>query len=354
MAQATWTVDPKPILDIRGLGPSGSVNFNSPAGAMRLSNGSILLADRSAFAVRLFDAKGKLVKTTGRKGQGPNEFRSLGWGGPCGADTLIVWDSGANLATLIGANGDIATQIRIPADSGVHEPMGGGFACAKDGRIAYPSAPIGRSKTSEPDHLVQLVSVIVVDRGGHRLTQVDSLIGIEARSINRNGTQQPLSRSALAVSVGDQIVFGSSDTTALSVMRPNGSITTMDLPIRRRAPTREEYEVAARALVNGYPTARADLFLKMMLAFPLPDRLPAYMALFSDPAGMVWAQLSPTGSKPVELVAYRLDGRPAGRVVLPYAATIHEIGREYILASYSDEDDETHLAVFRLVRTMSP
>ena len=84
-AQAMWTVDiTKPILDVRGLAADGSVNFNVPGGATRLSNGSILLADREAYAVRLFDVSGKLVKTIGRRGQGPNEFRDLYWGGGCG------------------------------------------------------------------------------------------------------------------------------------------------------------------------------------------------------------------------------------------------------------------------------
>ena len=53
---------------------------------------------------------------------------------------------------------------------------------------------------------------------------------------------------------------------------------------------------------------------------PVPPFLPPYAALFSDPAGLLWVQLSPSGAKQVDLVAY------------------------------SDDADEMHVAVYRLKR----
>jgi hypothetical protein len=350
-AQATWTVDiAKPVLDVRGLAADGSVNFNVPAGATRLSNGSLLLADRAAFTVRLFDASGKLVKTTGRRGEGPNEFRSLYLASPCGPDTLLAWDSSIGTASMIGASGTIGRQVHIPAGTGVPEPNGP-FACTRGGRIAYANSSMGRSSRSTPGHSVRLGSVVVVDREGRKLAQADSLFGIETVAVANGGAiQQPLGRMAYATGVSEDIVFGSSDTTIVTALHRNGTRATIDLPIKRRAPTREEFETAAGLMFSGMPKARRDQFLQLLLATPMPERLPAYTALFGDPTGLLWAQLSPPGANSTELAAYRLDGRQAAHVTIPLAATIYEIGRDYILASYSDADDEVHVAVLRLNR----
>jgi hypothetical protein len=65
---------------------------------------------------------------------------------------------------------------------------------------------------------------------------------------------------------------------------------------------------------------------------------------------LLWVQLSPTGAKQVDFVVMQLDGRIVARVRLPRSLTVYEIGRDYVLGAYADDDDEMHLAVYRLRR----
>ena len=153
-----------------------------------------------------------------------------------------------------------------------------------------------------------------------------------------------------AAAVGEQIVFGSSDTTFFTVLHRDGSRATFDVQIARRPPTRAEYEVASQTMSGGKPSPGQKRRLGLLLAAPMPERVPAYSGLFGDPTGLVWVQLSLPSAKATELAAYRLDGRPVAHVTIPLAATIYEIGRDYILGSYSDADDELHVAVLRLNR----
>jgi hypothetical protein len=52
----------------------------------------------------------------------------------------------------------------------------------------------------------------------------------------------------------------------------------------------------------------------------------------------------------VDIVVLQLDGRVVARVRLPRALTVYEIGRDYVLGSYSDDDAEMHVVVYRLTR----
>jgi hypothetical protein len=45
-----------------------------------------------------------------------------------------------------------------------------------------------------------------------------------------------------------------------------------------------------------------------------------------------------------------LDGRVEARVQVPSPLTVFEIGRDYVLRSYTDADGEMHVVVHRLLR----
>src|SRR3954468_21083211 len=68
-AQAEWPVAPKPIVDIPGVDASGNEVFQNLAGAVRLSNGYLIVADKGSTSIRLIDPSGKLIKSVGRQGQ---------------------------------------------------------------------------------------------------------------------------------------------------------------------------------------------------------------------------------------------------------------------------------------------
>lgn len=177
-AQATWTVDAKPILDVAGVSASGAVNFENAAGATRLRDGSLLIADRGPASIRVIDATGKLVKTVGRKGDGPGEFHTIISAVGCGPDSMLVWDLNHREASMAGPTGAVARRFKIPSDSGtrVRGPLFA-IACGSRGTIAYISDLTGRVATAggNPDLMSMLSSAVTTNRDGRILNHVDSV-----------------------------------------------------------------------------------------------------------------------------------------------------------------------------------
>lgn len=83
---------------------------------------------------------------------------------------------------------------------------------------------------------------------------------------------------------------------------------------------------------------------------PMPERIPPISALFVDADGLLWVQTTPPGGANLEFLVVDGAGRVVARVRIPGRLTVFEIGRDYVLGSYTDASDEMHVAVYWLRR----
>jgi len=86
------------------------------------------------------------------------------------------------------------------------------------------------------------------------------------------------------------------------------------------------------------------------LKIPMPKQLPPYSALHIDPEQLLWVVLSTSGDPDTRLRCLRSDGRVIADVRIPVALTVFEIGLDYVLGGYEDEEGEPYVAVYRLRR----
>src|SRR3990172_11474668 len=71
-----WRLSEKPTLDLGG-GTAADHELGHIAGATRLSDGRVVVADQSTLQLRFYNASGRL-NSVGGKGQGPGEFKDFG------------------------------------------------------------------------------------------------------------------------------------------------------------------------------------------------------------------------------------------------------------------------------------
>ena len=78
---------------------------------LRLEDGTVVVADRGANELRLFDAAGGFIRSLGGPGEGPGEFQLLNevW---TRGDTILVSDNIQSRISVFGRGGDVSTAPR--------------------------------------------------------------------------------------------------------------------------------------------------------------------------------------------------------------------------------------------------
>jgi hypothetical protein len=353
-AQSTWVVDQTPILDVPGLSASGTVTFGYAAGGIRLPDGGLLIADRGENTVRVLDASGKLVRSIGRAGNGPGEFQSILWAGRCGGDSLMIWDLRRRQASIAGAGSSALRQFAVPAGDTAQEPFQ--FSCSPRGGMVYLSAPRpvrGAPNAENPNIMAISAAVYRVGPDGairQRLGAVPAGEAVVSPPGGRGGAPRPLGRAARVAALDDAVVISSADSAFVSIIRADGRSTRHDLPIPLRAPTKAEFDEAVQALASMVAAPNRQAAIQMLSTAPMPATLPPISALFVDTEGLLWVQTTPPGGRALDFLVLGRDGSVRARAHLPRGLTVFDIGRDYVMGSYTDTADEMHVAVYRLRR----
>ncbi|HYH79383.1 MAG TPA: hypothetical protein VEX86_06290 [Longimicrobium sp.] len=112
-----WRFAPAPSAIIGESEGAPEYPLGHVAGALILSDTLVVVGDRGSAQIRYFSPRGIHLRTLGRTGDGPGEFRRIDWIGARG-DTVVVWDSFAARATLLKPDGTVARTVPVPAAAG--------------------------------------------------------------------------------------------------------------------------------------------------------------------------------------------------------------------------------------------
>ena len=140
---AHYDVDRTPFVEIGGDGTGNDPLLAAVFSATKTAQGFVVGESQSA-TLQFLDARGKVVHTTGRRGQGPGEFMGSIFINQCAGDSLFAWDSRTNRVSVFTASGSFVRQI--PA-------FAARVTCSRAGVIAMllrPSAPAQSSRGTVP------------------------------------------------------------------------------------------------------------------------------------------------------------------------------------------------------------
>jgi hypothetical protein len=334
-APPAWRISAAPTLEL-GLA-DGPVEylFDDAFEGARLSDGTIVVANGGTLDLRFYDSSGTHVRTVGREGDGPGEFRDVNLVGTFAGDSLLVLDVRLQRATVYApdgtlargytlAEGSLAQEIGVLADGG---PVLSRFYARED------ETGVAR----EPR------TVEVLGPDGLLRATVGTFPGREASIVippaGRVSMGVLFGRGVQYAAAGDRIVVGTTDAFSIRQYGPGGELVRL---IRSEQPRTlvdpaEREEMFARLPRNGRGSL-AQYQQQAIAAMPRYDTLPAFSDLRLDGGLNLWVrEASGFSAQVARWQVFGPDGLFVARVELPVGIEILEIGEDYLLGNVRDD-----------------
>jgi hypothetical protein len=330
-----------------GSGAEASSTLDRVFGGALLAGGEIAVGNSGSGEVRVFDDRGRHLRTTGRPGAGPGEFRSINWMGRMGGDSVLVWDLAANRFSVLDPEARFVRTFLPDGLFGPVHPEG----VLEDGSIVVSvgQAPDPRTQQGVARDSIRLVRI---SPAGALIDEIATLPGSEWLHFTNGSSfrtlRLPLGRQTHAALAGSgTIVHGSSESARLYLGDASSSSRRrIDLPLRqpdisprtRRAIIEQEYaDPESRGVLARVP--------------PDPSGHPVFTDLVGDGAGRVWIRVftDPGIDRATWLVVSSDRDRPA-RIELPASARPLDIRDDRLLLREIDGDGVHHVTVREIRR----
>ena len=333
--------------------------FTRVLGAVRLSDGSVAVADDYTMQVRIFDRSGAHVRSMGREGEGPGEFKRLWhlWRLP--GDTLWVGDYRPWRYQVYASTGEWIRTVTMdpvyPNPTRAGGVLANGVSINSRDENARPqdfSAPDKRHVEAHgPDG--KLIGILAT-LPGRTFGQVDdgTLNYYLSPWYDSNPTIDAEGRTIVTANGRDPEVRVLDDDMRLRLIirwgDPGRKVTSADIQAAREAERR-------RALENGEisPFEEANLSPKR----PAADVFPAVSSVRAGVDGTVWVYRyrRPGAATRPRLMAFSPDGDFVCHLTTGKSGfTIREFGADYVLGTHTNELGVQHVAMYDLERPEAP
>ncbi len=310
-AACVITVGERPIVRITSA-DSGAHLFYSVSGGALLRNGRVAITSSGTQSVLLFDINGTLVRTFGRKGEGPSEFRSLAGLWRVNDSVVMVSDPRKSQVTFLSetlasprvTTLELASGVRWPAVVGV----AGTSVIAINGQV-FENGQMGIGIVRPPYQFLRfarsgaLLDTIAIAPGRQfyvpsdnkaRLTQampfgVDVLMATDTRRLFLLPTD---AGRITAVGPGERARIGASSVAADAATRVGthagtyvATLPATPVPVTRALVAR--YKKAREAAAQ---TANQRRMVAQLDFIPVPPTLPLADRLLVDREGRLWVR----------------------------------------------------------------
>lgn len=347
---------PNPRVSIGQLDGPEALQLYRVAGARRLSDGRIAIANAGSHEIRLYGPDGTHLVSAGSEGEGPGEFTAIAGFDASPEDSLFVWDQQQRRLTVLDPAGAFARdfQLEVPwerAFPSFTALFGDGTLMASIGELVSQPPGDGEVIRSEPLALRYDAEGQVVDTLATFLTR-----GALIRSFPDGGGFSiytiPFDPGTLWAIAGRGVHVAHGPRFDVRTLDGTGAVARIARIARASVPVDEELREAAidaelADYTNEDALRRAREAFEMM---PFADSLPAYDELLSDEAGRVWARRHPLpGAEEAVWDVLDPTGALEAAITIPEAADIWQVGEDWVLLGEEDELEVERVALYELV-----
>ena len=108
-----WTLPDEPLVEIGAVSGPEEYLLDDVTGAVRLSDGGIVLGERTSGELRRYDRYGTFVWRAAGAGEGPGEHQRLRFLFRLPGDSVVTWDIALDRIQVFGPDGRVARSRRI-------------------------------------------------------------------------------------------------------------------------------------------------------------------------------------------------------------------------------------------------
>jgi hypothetical protein len=349
-----WTVAAEPLLDIGVADGAPEYQFGEVAGAVRLADGRIVVADAQAKHLRFFDGAGVHVRTVGRSGGGPGEFQGLMRLLRLPGDTLATWDYRLSRLSLFAPDGTFLRSRTLPPPTGAPAMLQVEGAFADGSLVVAPVSLIFSKGTSVTRDTVTLLHYAADGEGVDSIGRFPGALTLSvAWEENDGGATRgpvPFGPNTYRAVRGDLLRIADSERFEVASYSADGVLRQRV----RRAYTPEpltpaEIERHEEAQRSGVGTHNRQVVERSLAATPYPETKSAFAGMVVDRQGAVWLREHPAGDgAPSRWTVLDADGAWLGTVETPAGLAVMEVGADYVLGVWRDELDVEHVRLYRL------
>ncbi|UCG87586.1 MAG: 6-bladed beta-propeller [Gemmatimonadota bacterium] len=349
----SWQLSRTPLLDIGVSEGDPSYELFGASSSVRLTDGTIVIANGGTHELRWYDATGTFVRSVGRRGGGPGEFTALDNIAVLRGDSIVAYDSEGNRISVFSPVGEFARSATLQGPRGF---MVGAFA---DGSVVITATTAaglmeGLSRWTESAFRYAATGLLLdtlgvfpgtewfmeIQRSGSRIAAVSS-------------TSRPFAKSASFAASRDAFYAGSQDTYEIAAYSVEGDLTAlvrrdfMNLPVT--AADIDAHRASELVDVTD-PVERAEQ-LQRLEKVPYPETMPAYGTIEIDTEGNLWvADYRRPGDDGPRWTVFDPEHRMLGTVQTPPGFRIHQIGSSFVLGRWRDELDVEHVQLYELIK----
>ena len=310
------------------------------------------MANSGSHELRYFDAQGRYLKSTGREGGGPGEFEGLGAPVVVGGDSIAVYDWNLRRVSLWDPEGNFVRSVKIQFS---------GRSPAAVGPLSDGSWLFTKAFSFVPSEISTVArdtaAYFRFDQRGELLDSIGLFPSweyfLQGSAQAAWATSLPFGRGfATAIAPGG-FYHGITDRYEILWYGLSGQLERVIRKAHEPVPVRpvdvERYK--AERLEDASSDNWRRRLERMFGEVPIPSTMPAFSTLEVDELGFLWiAEFEPPGADARRWSVFDAEGRLLGTVVTPAELQVHQIGVDFLLASWRDDLGVEHVQLYELTR----
>ncbi len=377
-----------------GSSSDGDAVFYDIVGAVMLSDGRIVVANRGTSEVMFFAPDGNFLFAAGGSGDGPGAFLSLATLGVGSDDTLFTYDDRTGRISVFSADGAFLRTRRIDIRSAL--PAGFGFGPGLQAAgwtpagelVAFRTSTSARSGRDSSDSLGRarpsatyseslrlrrpMIELLSFDREGRLASRIGELKGSESLFLTQVQDQRddggsgtismtssvldlPFLKTFQADAAWGAVAFGNTADYEIRVTDASGDLM---YTVRRARVSGTVTTGDRNAWIQGRLSVISDPELRerrrrLYDGIEFPTTMPAFSSLALQEDGELWVEefdVDAARRGHTRWSVYGAGGTHLGDATMPARLRPMSIGRDYLLGVWKDELDVEYVRVHDVMR----